>query len=126
MKAETPASNIMETGSYSDARSYRVQCSCQSYDHAHDIWIEQDDGLVTTTIYTQTTTDYWTALVPEHWFCGGLINGLARRLRLTWQVWTRGMVEYQASLIMDPQTAINYSQALAQAVDHIKQEKEST
>lgn len=124
LKPETPAQGIMQLVSGPDVRSYRVQCCCGSDDHTHDIWIEHNDGLVEVTLYTQSCTDWWSRVVPErydianpvlqrcHWFWTGLVNAVVRRLRLTWQLWAHGMIEYQSCVILDQQTATNYAQAL--------------
>ena len=45
-----------------------------------------------------------------------MVNSLTRKIKLTWTLWTKGYVEYQGSLIMNKQVALNYAETLKSAV----------
>lgn len=130
MQAQKPARGIMETGEWKDARSYLITCGCGTPEHSHQVFVESqpDTRDVTVTIYTTEYTSFsgeplrlrydiendW--LQSIDWAWKRAVNGVIRRCRLTWQLWWHGEVQYEADLILDRQTAINYAQALEQAV----------
>jgi hypothetical protein len=130
MKAQQPAEGILLKRNYGDAISYKVECECGQDWHSHDVWIEAEEVGVTVHTYVALKTDYWSqavdpALADSIWaqeFFGtlvGLVNGLLRRVKLTWAVWTQGYVGYEGCVTMTAQQALNYSDSLARAVNDV-------
>lgn len=130
---QTPAEGILLHKDWGDAKSYTVECECTDQDHAHSIWIEADDAGVTVTTHTTQSTNSWeeaisvrydieSKLLQEiEWARTGFVNGLIRRLKLTWAIWFKGYVKYEASLCMTRQQALNYAAALNKAVVDVEE-----
>jgi hypothetical protein len=135
MKAQTPAEGILKSNDWGDSRVYRVICECGQPDHDHNVWIEADESGVNVNIYTTVKTDFWSEeLKPKYdidniwlqefeWFWKGLYNGLVRRLKLTKSIWTKGYVDFQTTISMSEQTALNYSTTLKNAIADVKEFK---
>jgi len=133
MKPQIPAQGILTRNNWGDAKTYQVVCECGSSDHDHNIWIESDETGVTVNTYTVQKTDYWTQLVDTrydidntiyqniHWFWVGIINDWSRRIKLAWQVLSKGYVKYEATLTMNEQQAINYAETLKSAVKDVRE-----
>jgi hypothetical protein len=100
MQAQTPAEGIMKTNDWGDSKVYRVVCECGSAEHNHDVWVEADDTSVTATVYTQVKSKFWSM----------------NRWQKIWTLLTRGYVEYEASIIMSKQQALNYAKCLESAI----------
>jgi len=100
MQAQTPAEGIMKTHDWGDSKVYRVVCDCGSAEHNHDVWVEADDVGVTTTVYTQVKSKFWSL----------------NRWQKIWILLTRGYVEYESSIIMSKQQALNYAKTLERAI----------
>ena len=131
MTPQTPAEGILLHKDWGHSRMYHVTCECTCDECTHTVEVEADD-VVTVTTYTTQKTNFWSEAVnvrydidnsllqAVHWRIVGLINGLATRLRLTWTLWTKGYVEYQASILMSEQQALNYAETLKSAVNDVK------
>ena len=100
MEVEKPAEGIMKTGDWGDSKSYRIACDCGSNEHSHDLWVEADDVNVTVTVYTQVKSKWWAL----------------NRWQTIWRLVTRGYVEYEASVILSRQQALNYAKTLESAI----------
>jgi hypothetical protein len=100
MQAQTPAEGIMKTNDWGDSKVYRVACDCGSNEHTHDVWVEADDTGVVATVYTQVKSKFWSM----------------NRWQKIWTLLTRGYVEYEASIIMSKQQALNYAKTLESAI----------
>jgi len=107
MKAQIPAEGIFKHREWGDSVMYGVTCECTDPNHQHDVWIEADDSGVTVTTYTQQTTKWWEL----------------NRFKIIWTLLTKGYIEYEASLIMSEQQALNYSDTLKKAVADVKRFK---
>lgn len=99
MKPQQPAEGILLHKDYGDAKMYTVTCECCSTDCTHNVWVEADDTGITVTTYTQQKTRWWAS----------------NRFKIIWQLLTRGYVEYEASIIMTEQQALNYATVLEKA-----------
>ncbi len=87
---------------------------------------------VSVNTYATVKTDYWTEAVKKRydinspwlqewdWFWKDLVNGVVTRLRLTWDVWTKGYVRAETTVLMSEQQAINYAHTLTSAVKDVK------
>ena len=99
MKIQTPAEGILLHRDYGDAKMYTVTCECCSTNCTHNVWVEADETGVTVTTYTQQKTKWWEA----------------NRWKIIWRLLTRGYAEYEASIVMTQQQAINYAGVIDQA-----------
>ena len=137
-KVQTPAEGILLHKDWGDTQSYSIQCECGDPEHRHYLWVEADDCDVSVTIYTDQTTDFWTANVEPrydidnelaqwyNWFWTRLWNGFMTRVRLTKDIWLHDKVTYQSTVCLSPQAAQNYSEVLKKAAgDVVKFKKEA-
>lgn len=132
LKAEKPAEGILKTHDWGDAKMYTVVCSCGQESHEHNVCIEATEMGIDVEIYVKVKTNWWEETVkPRYdidnvwlqeldWFWKGLYNGLVRRLKLTWTLWTTGYVEYQTCLTMTEQQTLNYAETLKTAIKDVK------
>jgi hypothetical protein len=132
MKPQTPAEGILRTNDYGDSKWYQVVCGCGQPDHTLSVEVEADDSGVSVNTYATVKTDYWTDSVKKRydindpwlqewdWFWKDLVNGLLTRLRLTWDIWIKGYVRAETTVLMSEQQAINYAHTLTSAVKDVK------
>ena len=100
MEVERPAEGIMRTNDWGNSKAYRVACDCGSNEHTHDVWVEADDANITVTTFTTVKSKWWSM----------------NRWQKIWTLLIRGYVEYEASLIMSKQQALNYAKTLEHAI----------
>lgn len=103
MKAQVPAEGILKRGDWGDSKCYVVPCSCGDDSHTHSVWIEAEDTGVTVTTYTKLKSKWWSM----------------NRLQTIWSLLTKGYVEYEGTVIMTAQQAINYAETLKTAVKDV-------
>jgi hypothetical protein len=104
MKAQTPAEGILIQKDYGSSKLYKVTCECGCDDCSHMIDVEAEETGVVVTTYTTQKTNFWSL----------------NRFQLIWTLLTKGYVEYEASLCMTEQQALNYSETLQSAVKDVK------
>ena len=138
MKPQAPAEGILKTNDYGDSKWYHVVCGCGQPDHALTVEVEADEMGVSVNTYATVKTDYWTETVKKRydidspwlqewdWFWKDLVNGVVTRLRLTWDVWTKGYVRAETTVLMSEQQAINYAHTLTSAVKDVKLFRDET
>jgi hypothetical protein len=129
---EAPAQGIMKTGEFGDSKFYKVTCNCGQPDHDIDFCVEAEDTGVNVTTYVTAKTDYWSQTFERRydienpwlqefdWFWKDLVNGLVRRIKWTWHIWTKGYIKTETTIAMTEQQAINYAHALTSAVEDVK------
>lgn len=132
MKVETPAEGILKRGDYGDSKFYQVTCGCGQEYHDHNFEVEADDVGVNAHLFITVKTDYWTETFNKRydidnpwlqeldWFVKDLVNGLVRRVKVTWELWTTGAVTAQSTITMSEQQALNYSETLKSAIKDVK------
>lgn len=128
MKSQIPAEGILKTNDWGNSRVYKVTCECGNSEHEHNVWVEADEGSVNVNIYTTVKTNFWSeSKKPKYdinniwlqefdWFWKGLYNGLVRRLKLTKSIWVKGYVDYETTISMTQQQALNYADTLKSAI----------
>lgn len=104
MEIQTPAEGILLHKDYGDVKFYTITCECCSTDCAHQVHVESDDFGVTVTTYTTQKTNWWSK----------------NRWQVIWRLLTRGYAEYEASIIMSQQQAINYAAVLQSASQDVE------
>jgi hypothetical protein len=108
-KAQKPAEGILLHKDWGDTKMYSVPCECCGNDCGHNVWVEADDCNVSVTTYVKLKTKWWES----------------NRFRIIWTLLTKGYVEYEASIMMTEQQALNYSETLKSAVKDVKLFKEA-
>ena len=108
MQAEKPALGIMRTNDWGDTKVYRIACDCGSNEHSHDLWVEADESNVTVTVFTNVKSKWWQL----------------NRWQQIWILLTKGYVEYEASLILSQQQALNYAKTLESAILDVERFRE--
>jgi hydrogenase maturation factor len=104
MKAEKPAVGIMKTNDWGEAHAYKIECVCGDSEHAHNVWVEADELGVTVTTYTMIKSKWWSM----------------NRLQTIWKLLTEGYVEYEGSVIMTRQQALNYAETIKSAIADVE------
>jgi len=104
MKPEKPAMGILKQGDFGDSMWYHVHCDCGSEDCAHVVDVEADDMHVQVHIYHTQHTKWWQR----------------KRWSQIWQIITKGYSEMQTTIVMNEQTALNYSAVLNSSVKDVK------
>lgn len=104
MKIQEPAEGILLHRDYGDAKQYTVTCECCSTDCTHQVWIEADDTGISVITYTQQKTKFWSM----------------NRWQKIWTLLTKGYIEYEASIIMSEQQALNYAEVLNKSIVDVK------
>ena len=105
MKAEKPAEGILKRKDWGDSKTYIVVCDCGCDDHAHNVWVEADETGVTVNTYTIQKTNFWSKTRWHH----------------IWKLLTAGYVEYEASIIMSKQQALNYASVLQLSIKDVEE-----
>lgn len=133
MKAEQPAEGILKTNDFGDSKWYHVVCGCGQPDHALTVEVEADECGINVNTYATVKTDYWTESVKKRydidnpylqeldWIIKDIWNGLITRLKLTWDVWTKGYIRCETTITMSKQQALNYAETLKSAVKDVEE-----
>jgi hypothetical protein len=103
MTPQIPAQGILKQGNFGDAMFYYVQCECSDPDCAHTIEVEADDACVHVHLHHTQHTKWWEK----------------NRWRQIWQIITKGYAEMQTTIVLDEQTAANYSAVLVNAMKDV-------
>lgn len=112
MTPEKPAQGIMQTNAWSDAESHVIACDCHHNDHNVIMWVEVAD---------QSDTQH----VTLTFFVKTYLSNRFNRVRTAWRVLWSGELTQEHELILNSQTALNVSEAIAQAVSRLEKSIES-
>lgn len=114
----TPATGILRREPFSDAHSYLVECDCTSEDHNVDVWIEivEEDDIkeVQILFYMEWGYGYYP------W------KGLWHRVKTAWQVLWGGKVDVEHDIVLKPQAAKNFAEALEKSVKELQEKVDKT
>ena len=103
MKPETPAQGILKINDWGNSKMYRAVCSCGDDDCSHTIDIEADQE-VNVTIYTRTRTNFWSKTRWSH----------------VWRLLTKGHTDFETTIILDRQSALNYAETIKMAIKDVE------
>ena len=117
---QEPAEGILKTHDFGNSKVYTVACSCGNSDDNIDIDIEADDCGVTVHHHVKVKTSWWDT--PTHY---SFINGFLHRVKMTYNLWINGYLEYESWTIMTPQQTINYAHTLTQASEDVQKFRET-
>jgi hypothetical protein len=108
LKLQAPAEGILKRNDWGNSKLYQVVCECGVDAHDHTVWVEVDDTeCVNVTVYTTVTSKWWKL----------------NRWQQIWTLLTKGYVEYEATIIMSEQQALNYAEVLKSAVKDVQEFK---
>ena len=102
---QTPAVGILKQNDWGDSKWYYIQCDCGNEDCAHSVSIEADECDVAVHIYHTQRTKWWEK---------------SRWLQI-WKILTSGYVDMQTTIVLNEQTAINYSVTIQNAIKDVKE-----
>jgi hypothetical protein len=109
MKAQAPAEGILKKHDWGNSKVYQVVCNCGQPDHTHNLWIEADNCDISITIYVDVKTKWWSM----------------NRIKQIWTLLTNGYLQFETTLSMSEQQALNYSETLKSAIEDVKNFKKS-
>jgi len=105
MKAQVPAEGIMLYKDWGASKMYSVMCNCGSDECQHMVDIEADECDISVITYTTQKSKWWSM----------------NRFQIIWTLLTKGYIEYQASIHMSKQQALNYAETLKSAVKDVEE-----
>lgn len=100
LAAQTPAEGVMLYKDWGPSKMYKVMCECGSDECTHTVDIDADDSGIAIITYTTQKSKWWSM----------------NRFQIIWTLLTKGYVEYQASIHMSRQQALNYAETLKSAI----------
>lgn len=113
MSPQIPATSIMQSGEFKDAKSFRIACECHSPDHQVEMWIELDNDRqsknLTISFYITATTVFWK-------------EGFSR-LRAAWDILINGYREEGHTLILSEQAAMNLAESMTKTINDLNKGK---
>jgi hypothetical protein len=104
MIAEKPATGILQMNNWGPCRMYKVVCDCGDDDCTHTLDVEASEHDVTVTIYTRTRTDFWSKSRWQH----------------LWKLLFKGYTDFETTIVMKKQVALNYADVLHSAVKDVE------
>ena len=109
MIPEQPANGILRVNDWGHSKMYKVVCECGNDDCTHTIDVEAEDhGGIVITIYTKTRTNFWSKTRWHH----------------IWQLLTKGHADFETSIVMNKQVALNYANVLQSAIIDVEKFRE--
>lgn len=133
MKAEKPAEGILKTNDFGNSKWYHVVCGCGQPDHSLTVEVEAEETGVNVNTYARVKTDYWSETFKKRydienniiqnldWFWKDVVNGLIRRVSLTWSVWIKGYLDFETTVLMSKQQALNFSKTIESAIADVEE-----
>lgn len=105
MTPQQPAQGVLVVNDWGKSKMYKVSCDCMNDDCTHTIDVEADGHDITVTIYTQTRTNFWS---KSRWYH-------------IWRLLTKGYTDYETSIVMKKQVALNYANVLQSAIKDVEE-----
>ena len=105
MKAQRPAQGVLQMNDWGHSKMYKIECDCHNDDCSHVIDVEADQFDVTVNIYSTPKTKWWSM----------------SRWKQIWTLLTKGYLEYQSTIILNKQVALNYASVLQSAVKDVEE-----
>lgn len=133
MKAEKPAEGILKTNDFGNSKWYHIVCGCGQPDHSLTVEVEAEETGVNVNTYARVKTDYWSETFKKRydienniiqnldWFWKDIVNGLIRRVSLTWSVWIKGYLDCETTVLMSKQQALNFSKTIESAIADVEE-----
>jgi hypothetical protein len=103
MISEIAAKGILKINDWGASQMYKAVCSCGDDDCSHTFDIEADQE-VNVTIYTRTRTNFWSKTRWQH----------------IWKLLTKGHTDFETTIVLDKQSALNYAETIKMAVKDVE------
>jgi hypothetical protein len=120
MEYQKPSEGIALISEAKQYKMYRINCDCGDNEHDVFIDVESEDRFVNVTHYVNVTSPYWETRTKFYW-----LNRIIHCFKITWEVWRHGQVKYNATILLNEQTALNFSETIKHAIEDIKKAKEN-
>lgn len=104
MRAEKPAEGILRTNDFGTYKGYHVQCECGSSECAHHVWVEASEFDVTISFGLTLRTKWYSM----------------NRWKQIWTILTKGYIDIESTIVLNEQSALNYTETLKTAVRDVK------
>ena len=105
MKAQKPAKGILKTNEFGTSKCYYVHCECGSPECAHHVWVEASSMDVTVSLGLTLRSKWYNM----------------NRWKQIWQILTKGYIDTETTLVLNEQSALNYTETLRLAIKDVKQ-----
>ena len=103
-----PSTGILKRQPLNDVHSYLIECDCTESSHNVNAWIE---------INRENDIEQVEVVFYMEWEHGYLPwKGLWHRLKTTWQVIWGGKIKVSHDILLNPETAKNFANALEKSV----------
>ena len=109
MKKQKPAEGISKINDFGHSIWYQVDCSCHEPDHCHTVDVNTEFNDVTVDIYTTVETPFW---AKSRW-------------KMIWEILTKGYASHEATIILNKQSALNYAEALKDAIKELEDRRDA-
>ena len=103
-KFQAPAKGVLLVNDWGTSKMYKAVCECGDDDCTHTIDVLAEDTGVVVTIYTTTRTNFWSMSRWKH----------------IWKLLTCGYTDYETTIILNQQSALNYAETIKQAVGDVE------
>lgn len=111
MNPQKPAQGIMQQFDLESYKVYKIACDCGEDEHAISahIGIEGDEEveLVNISFYVDTYTPWYSSRF--------------NRFKAIWKLLTTGVIELEHHLLLNTQSALNFSATIDQAIKDVEQ-----
>jgi hypothetical protein len=104
MNPQKPADGVLKIHDWGHSKMYKAVCMCGNDDCTHTIDVEAEEHDITVTIYTKTRTNFWST---SRWYH-------------IWKLLTTGYTDYETSILMTKQVALNYADVLQLAIKDVE------
>jgi hypothetical protein len=109
---QTPAEGISLEKEWGSSKMYRISCDCGDKSHDITLDIEVDKFGINIKHYVNVETSWWDEPTKFYW-----LNSIIHRCKITWEVWTKGKINLEATTILTEQSALNYSETIKKAIE---------
>ena len=100
-----PLKGILKQHDYGDFVSFLIVCDCADPECSHTLTVEIDNDITTVSIVSKVTTPFWS---KSRWYS-------------IFELLFKGYATYYSDILLDKETARNYSNALTMSIDRAKQ-----
>lgn len=112
--------NICKTHEFDKSVFYKAHCSCSSENHTQTLVLDVEDEQLYLRIYHKVfCAAFWCPINFNQ-----ILKDFYIRLKLAYQILTKGYVEYEGEFIFEDETSIqDYINALQEGLNKIKSNK---
>jgi hypothetical protein len=104
LKSQQPAKGILLINDWGRSKMYKAVCDCGHDDCSHTIDVEADETGVSVNIYTRVKLG-WGKTRWQH----------------IWHLLTKGYADFETTIVLCEQSALNYAETLKAAAGDVKE-----